>query len=70
MKIVKCNTVAEAVQYVKDNNLAYEKAEQQNTWNSDEVNVVWWTDTAFRGSDKGMKKVAHFNSKQKILAIY
>ena len=70
MQIIKINTVNEAIQYIKDNNILYEEARQYNTWNSDEVNIVWWKDLKFDKSDEGMKKVAHFNSKQKVLAIY
>lgn len=70
MKRIECKSIEEAIQYVKDHNLIYESVEQQNTWNSDEVNVVWWKDLKYKFSDEGVKKVAHYNSKQQILAIY
>ena len=70
MQKIKCKTPQEAIQYVKDHKLVYEEAEQQNTWNSDEINIVWWKDLRYRFSDEGAKKVAHFNSKQQVLVIY
>ena len=70
MQKIKCETPQEAIQYVKDHKLIYEKAEQINTWGSDEVNVVWYKDLRYELSDEGVKKVAHFNSKQQVLVIY
>lgn len=67
---LQIETVEQATNYIKDNNIPYEKVDEQRTWGSDEVNRVWWKDTAFRLSDEGMKKVAHYNSKQKVLVIY
>ena len=70
MQKIKCRTPEEAIQYVKDHKLVYEKAERIKTWGSDEVNIVWWKDLRYEFSDEGAKKVAHFNSKQQVLVIY
>lgn len=69
MKLIRNISIEEATKYVQEN-CSYESAEDQHTWNSDEINRVWWKDLRYRLSDEGMKKVAHYNSKQRILAIY
>ena len=69
MQVLKFSTIEEATKYVEEN-CTYESVDEQHTWNSNEVNRVWWKDLKYRLSDEGMKKVAHYNSKQKILAIY
>lgn len=62
-------SIKEATKYVNEN-CTFESVDEQHTWNSDEVNRVWWKDLRYRLSDEGMKKVAHYNSKQKMLVIY
>lgn len=69
MKEIKCKTLAEATKYV-EGHCIYESVEEQHTWNSDEINKVWWKDLKYRLSDEGMKKVAHYNSKLQVLVIY
>ena len=69
MKLIRNISIKEATKYVQEN-CSYESVEDQHTWNSNEINRVWWKDLKYRLSDEGMKKVAHYNSKQQILAIY
>ena len=69
MQILDIETIAEATKYVSEN-CTYEEVDEQHTWGSDEVNKVWWKDLKYRGSDEGMKKVAHWNSRLKKLYIY
>ena len=69
MKLIRNISIKEATKYIQKN-YSYESVEDQHTWNSNEINRVWWKDLKYRFSDEGMKKVAHYNSKQQILAIY
>ena len=34
------------------------------------LNRVWWTDTKFKHSDKGMKKIAQYSEAKNLLTVY
>ena len=63
-------SLKEAKEYVDNNNLYYEKKDETRNFNGVGINVVWWTDTRFKFSNSGMRKVAHYQGDEKQGKLY
>ena len=70
MIILDCKSEKEADAYIATHYLHYKRAEKMKTLFSSEINKVWWKDSEQNLSDKGSRKVAHFNSKLQKLYVY
>ena len=62
-------SLSEATEYV-NNNLEFEKVDDQGEFGSNRLNRVWWKDTKYRLSDRPMLKVAHYQGTKEKGTLY
>ena len=62
-------SLSEATKYVNDN-LRFEKVDNQGVFGSNKLNRVWWKDVKYEYSDRPMLKVAHYQGTEEKGTLY